>query len=344
MEKQYKNILVIKMSALGDIIHALPSLYALRQLYPKAHISWLVEPQFADILPGKPFIDEKIIFYKNDLKKKSLWQKLVYLKQLRKDLHAHKFDLVIDLQGLMKSSLIAILSGCSNRIGYCEMREGSFLVTKAICGENSQNHVIQRYLDVIRYLGAKVDEVHFPLPDFIEQEKKIQAMLSEAGIEGKYAVIFPGAGWETKEWALERYAQLAQKLIEQGIAVVISGGPVDKEKGETITNLVNSPKLFNAIGKTSIIEVASLTKNASICIGGDTGPIHIAAAVGAPTVSLFGSSSSDRASAYGSEVVTTTAYCSPCFKRKCPKVFICMDMISVEEVFEACKKMMHNCN
>lgn len=340
MQKQYNNILVIKMSALGDIIHALPSLYALRQLYPKAHISWLVEPQFAEILPGKPFIDEKIIFYKNDLKKKSLWQKLTYLKNLRQQLHAHKFDLVIDLQGLMKSSLIALLSGCSNRIGYCEMREGSFLVTKAICGENSKNHVVQRYLDVIRYLGAKVDEVKFPLPDFADYEEKMFKMLTKAGINGQYVVFFPGARWQTKEWPLEHYVQLAKKFIEQDVAVVISGGNADKEKGLTISKEVCSPKIFDAVGKTSIIEVAGLVKKASACIGGDTGPMHIAAAVGVPTISLFGPVSPERTSAYGpfSKVVRTTAECAPCFQRKCPKVFICMDLISTQEVFNVCRE------
>lgn len=338
MYKQYKRILVIKMSALGDIIHALPSLYALRQLYPDAHISWLVEPQFADILPGEPYINEKIIFYKNDLKKKTLKQKLSYLRQLRKDLHKHKFDLVIDLQGLMKSSLIALLSGCNNRIGYCDMREGSFLFTKSIYGKNSSGHVVQRYLDVVRYLGANIDEVKFPLPDFSLEEEKMKHMLLDAGIIDNFVIFFPGASWITKEWPLESYAELAKKIIELGFSVVLSGSLADIEKGEKIQSMVNSSKLLNAIGKTTIMDIIGLAKMASMCIGADTGPLHIAAAIGTPTISLFGPSSSGRTSVYGelNKVVATTVLCSPCFKRKCPKEFICMNMISVDDVFKVC--------
>ncbi len=342
MEKEYKRILVIKMSALGDIIHALPSLYALRQLYPAAHITWLVEPQFEGILPGKPYIDDKIIFYKNDLKKKSLWQKLSYLAALRKDLHSRQFDLVIDLQGLLKSSLVAALSGSSNRIGYCEMREGSFLVTKSICGANQKGHVVERYLDVIRYLGATVEQVFFPLPEFPVEEAKMAALLQAGGISGKYAVFFPGSRWQTKEWAVEHYAQLAKRFLALDIAVVVAGGSADKGKGEKIKSLVDSPKLLDITGQTSLLEIAGLVKQDCVCVGVDTGPLHIAAAVGIPTISMFGPISQARTRPYGelNTSIVTTAPCAPCFKRICPKTFICMDLISVEEVFAACVKNM----
>ena len=144
MQKTYKNILVIKMSALGDIFHALSSLHALRELYPDSKISWLVEPQFQDVLPGKPYIDNKIIFHKNDMKKMSFLGKLSYLNKLRKELHSYHFDLVIDLQGLMKSTLIVMLSGAKERIGYSDLKEGSGYFTKRICGPNRNGHVVER--------------------------------------------------------------------------------------------------------------------------------------------------------------------------------------------------------
>ncbi len=338
MDKQYSNILVIKMSSLGDVMHALPSLHALRSLYPAAKISWLVEPQFAGLLPGKPYIDEKIVFYKNDLKKKNLLEKFAYLKKLRTELHSRHFDLVIDLQGLLKSSLVALLSGCSNRIGYCEMREGSFLVTRAICGPNSKNHVVERYLDVIRYLGAKVDKAVFPLPDFAQQEARIKDILHQQGVTGKYAVFFPGSRWVTKEWPLERYAELAKKFVKEGVSVVIAGGPADREKGIKIKAGADCPQVVNLVGQTDMLDIAALVKNSCVCVGGDTGPLHVAAAAGAPTVTMFGPISSDRTRPYGelNTSIITTAPCSPCFKRTCPKTFICMDTISVDEVFSAC--------
>ena len=342
MEKKYKNILVIKMSALGDIIHALPSLYELRQLYPNAKISWLVEPQFKDILPEMPYIDNKIIFCKNDLKKKSFLQKLSYLHNLRKELHSYKFDLVIDLQGLMKSSLIVLLSGCSNRIGYCEMREGSFLFTKAICGPNAKGHVVQRYLDVMRYLGSQVDKVYFPLPAFTKERQKMSDLLHDGGIVGKYVVFFPGSRWLTKEWPVECYAELAKELLLDGLSVIIAGGADDKEKGCKIKELTENEAIFDLTGQTSLTEMAGLVRDASLCVGGDTGPMHIAAASGVPTLSLFGPVNPARTGAYGecSSFVVTNVHCAPCFKRVCPKKeFICMPSIMPQNVLAEARKI-----
>ena len=339
MKPSYKNILVIKMSALGDIIHALPTLHALRTLYPEARISWLVEPQFAAVLPDAPYIDEKIVFHKNTLKKQGFFQKLKHLRTLGKSLKSRHFDLVIDLQGLAKSSLIALLSGCKNRIGYCEMREGSAFISRPISGPHAKGHIVERYLDVARYLGATVEKGVFPLPpDF--DETSVNTLLAEGAIDGPYAVLFPGAGWLTKEWALDRYAQLAERLINEGIHVVVSGGPPDREKGEKIKDRVNSDRLLDIVGRTDILDIFTLTRKALFCVGGDTGPLHMADAVGTPTVSLFGPSSWERAHPYGdlNTVIRTTAACSPCFKRKCPKTFVCMDSITVDDVFEACRK------
>ena len=123
--KAYKNILVIKMSSLGDVLHALPTLYALRQNCPDARIVWAVHEQFAPVLPGKPYIDEVIYIDKKRLKSLSYW------KELRRTLHAYHFDVSFDLQGLAKSAIVAWLSGAEERYGYWEMREGSFLTTSS---------------------------------------------------------------------------------------------------------------------------------------------------------------------------------------------------------------------
>ncbi|MDR3348928.1 MAG: glycosyltransferase family 9 protein [Acidaminococcales bacterium] len=341
--KTYRNILVIKMSALGDIIHALPSLYALRRLYPGAGITWLVEPQFADILPGAPYIDEKFIFHKNALKKLPFWEKIAFLRRLRADLRRRRFDLAIDLQGLFKSSLVAVLSGCPNRIGYCEMREGSFLVTRPIYGKNSKGHVVQRYLDVIRSLGEIPEEVVFPLPDFSREAAKMRDLLAQAGAMGKLAVFFPAAGWSSKEWPPGHYARLAEKFAAQGVSVALAGGAADVGKAEKIKKMAAPLAIIDFTGRTTLIELLGLVKQASICVGGDTGPLHIAAAAGVPTVSLFGPSSGQRAGTYGplNSYISAGAPCSPCFKRICPRrEFVCMPRIGVGEVFAACEKGM----
>lgn len=345
MTARYRNILVIKMSALGDVIQALPSLYMLRALYPEARITWLIEPQFAEILPGEPYINEKIIFHKNDIKKKNFLEKLRILSALRRELISRNFDLVIDLQGLAKSALIALLSGCKNRIGYCEMREGSSLVTPPVIGPNKEGHVIERYRDVIRHLGAWEEKIAFPFSSSVYENTEALRLVKESGITGSYAVFFPGAGWKTKEWPLEYFAKLAKQFIKTGMPVVIAGDNREKEKGEKITQLVQMPGLLNLVGKTCLTALFGLLKNAAICVGGDTGPQHIAAAVGTPTVSLFGASAWNRSypmrpntNNEADAVICTTRPCSPCFKRTCSKNMICMDTIGVEAVFEACRQ------
>ena len=129
---EYRNILLIKMSSLGDILHTLPFAAALRKRYPKAKITWLVHPQFAGFVPDPPVIDEVLYFDKVKFNKLGFSDKLKYFCEMRSLLHSKHFDLVIDMQGLFKSAVLAAISGCDNRIGYCEMREGSGLVSKAM--------------------------------------------------------------------------------------------------------------------------------------------------------------------------------------------------------------------
>ena len=150
----YKNILIIKMSSLGDVIHALPFAAALRETFPDSRISWLVHPQFSAFVPEPPIIDEVLYFDKKAFGKMGWGDKWKTLRETRALLRSKNFDLVIDLQGLFKSAVMAWLTGCPNRIGYCEMREGSRLVSRPIAGAHAHDHVIERYLDVARYLGG----------------------------------------------------------------------------------------------------------------------------------------------------------------------------------------------
>ncbi|MDR1109343.1 MAG: glycosyltransferase family 9 protein [Deltaproteobacteria bacterium] len=338
----FQRILIIKMSALGDIVHALPSLAALRLLFPRATISWLVEPQFAALLPGPPYIDDVIVFRKNALRKMALREKARYLWNLRGELHARRFDLVLDLQGLLKSTLIALLSGCRRRYGYCEMREGSFLFTRPIRGPHARGHVIERYRDVVRFLGPVPDEVTFPLPDFSAPRARLAADLASMGLRSPLALLFPGAGWESKLWPLQKYAVLAQSLAADGLSVAIGGTAGDGPLAQGIIRLCPPPVPADLTGKTDLAGLMALTSLASVCLGADTGPLHLAAAAGTPTVSLFGPSSGERAGTYGplGRYVSTPAPCSPCFKRRCPGQFVCMDQVGVGQVLDKCREVL----
>ena len=338
----YNNILVIKMSALGDVMHAIPCADALRKLYPTAKITWIVHPQFGAFIPERPIVDEVIYFDKADFSKQGVQGKIKGIFALWRELKKRNFDLVIDLQGLFKSAVIAFLTGCPTRIGYNDMREGSGLISKAIHGPNDKEHVVQQYLDVIRFLGSQVEEPTFPMPSLHAEKEKMRRILLSKQNEidwSKTVVLVPGAGWVAKEWPEIYFASLANKLIADGQTVILAGGPAELPKADIIGNQVTEGKVINLIGKTSLRELAALMGIVSLCVGGDTGPVHIAAAMGCRIIALFGPSSGHRAGPYGAKVIiiSSSDNCCPCFKRKCPLQKNCMSMITVDEVYAACK-------
>lgn len=341
---EYKNILLIKMSSLGDILHTLPFAAALRQRYPQAKITWLVHPQFAGFVPDPPIIDEVIYFDKVKFNKQSLGDKLKYFCEMRTLLHSKHFDLVIDMQGLFKSAVLAAISGCNNRIGYCEMREGSGLISKAINGAHSKDHVIERYLDVARYLGAQVetlDDVQFPMPDLAQESASVSQKLQSLGWNGsKYVVIVPGARWQTKEWPVGHYIELAKKLTAAGTYVVLAGGADDAAKGAQIAAGTASALVLDMTGKTSLRELAALIDGCSFYISADTGPLHFAAALKKPLVAMYGPTKADRTGPYGSKnstVLLSPAKCAGCLKKKCDD-WHCMHDITPAMVYEIYQK------
>lgn len=335
---EYKNILIIKMSSLGDILHTLPFAAALRKRYPQAKISWLVHPQFAGFVPDKPVIDEVLYFDKVKFNKLGLSDKIKYFLTMRSMLHSKRFDLVIDMQGLFKSAVLAAISGCSNRIGYCEMREGSGLISKAICGSHSKDHVIERYLDVVRYLGADVHEVEFPMPDLTEESRSIREKLAAQNVTGDYVVFVPGARWRTKEWPVEYYARLAAMITAEGTAVVLAGGPDDMDKGSRIKELC--PAAADLTGQTSLRELAALIKGCAVYISADTGPLHFAAALKKPLIAMYGPTKADRTGPYGSDkasVLLSPAACAGCLKKACND-WHCMHDITPAMVYKVYKE------
>lgn len=334
---EYKNILIIKMSALGDVMHALPCAAALRELYPNAKIRWIVHPQFAAFVPQPPYVDEVIYFDKQAFTKMPIKEKIKAFLHMRSFLRSFKFDLVIDLQGLFKSAVVAWMTGCKTKIGYNDMREGSGFISKAVHGANDKGHIVQQYLDVIRYLGSKVKEPFFPMPELPEEKEKMQQLLKETfpkADKEDLAVLVPGAGWVTKEWPVEYFTELAQYLIKQGKYIILAGGKTEIEKCEQIAAALPEDKVLNLAVKTNLKELAALMGSAGLCIGGDTGPVHIAAAMDCRIIALFGASSGHRAGPYGKKVtiISTTEECAPCFKRKCPLNKNCMEKITVADV------------
>ncbi len=339
----YKNILLIKMSSLGDILHTLPFAAELRRLYPEAKITWLVHPQFAGFVPDPPVIDEVLYFDKKKFNSMGLKEKWQYFCTMKELLQSRNFDLVLDMQGLFKSAVLAAMTGCDQRLGYCELREGSNLVSRAIKGAHSQEHVIERYLDVVRYLGADVPvgELEFPMPDLTAERASVEEKLISRGmkkVEGQvseYVVMVPGARWVTKEWPVEHYVELAKLIVADGRHVVLAGGPDDAAKGAAIKAGCDLDEVIDLTGQTSLRELAALIKQCRFYISADTGPLHFAAALKKPLVAMYGPTRADRTGPYGSSnstVIISPVKCAGCLKKKCLD-WHCMHAITPQQVF-----------
>lgn len=318
----FKNILIIKMSSLGDVIHALPSLYVLRKKFPAAKITWAVHPAFSTLLPGKPWLDE--IYY---IDRKRI-KELGYLREVRRDLHARHFDLSIDLQMIAKSALIAGISGAEKKIGYWDAREGSFLASHPIAGPHKAGHIIDQLLDVCENLGCDVSHFEFPIREHEAEKESVREKLAAAGVGGRYAVLVPGTRGEFKKWPIAYWGELAAKFAEKGIHTVISGAPSEADMGREIKALSASPYTVDFIGKTNLLELAALDEMAALHISCDTGPLHIANAMQTPLIALFGPTLPGRSGPYGNPNADVLL-------AENPGTEACrMDTIPVEKVFD----------
>ena len=322
----YNNILIIKMSSLGDTIHALPTLYALRRRFPNARITWAVHPAFSALLPGMPWLDEIILINRKRIRQFSYW------KELRRDLHKRHFDLVIDLQMIAKSAVVSFLSGGKRKIGYWDAREGSFLASEPIKGAHQKGHIIEQLLDVATYLGCDTSEIHFPIREHEKETETVRQFLSENGIEGRYVVLVPGTRGEHKKWPLAYWGELAKRMAGDGIFSVISGSPGEEEMGEEIKKFSPSSRTVNLIGKTNLLELCALDEMAALHISGDTGPLHIANAVGTPLIALFGPTPYYRNGPLGNPAADVILADNP------GKETTKMETISVEAVYDLARK------
>ena len=221
-----KNILVVKLSAIGDVIHALPVSYAIKETYPDAHLTWVVEPPAYDLLTMNPYIDEIIVFEKK--KFKSIVGFLGNYGPLKRKIQQRRYDAVLDLQGLFKSAAIARLGQAPVKLGMCNMRELSDKISKPVIGPNANGHIVERYLDVARAIGCRVDQVRFPLEVPEREAELTQRIFSQAGANmgNPYVVFAIGANWPNKRWPVESFAELSDWLYERRLIPVLVGGGV----------------------------------------------------------------------------------------------------------------------
>ena len=341
------KILVIKPSSLGDVIHALPFLNAVKETFPDARIDWVISKDLKGILEDNPLINELIIFNKDAWKSaRNLPGTLSDISSLRKTLQSKRYDMVVDLQGLLRSGLITFFTPASMKIGFADAREGSRYFYDKKVSANRASHAVDRCLEVAREVGAVINNIAFPIHIDNAASVKIKELL---GYLDEYIVIAPSARWLTKRWPAERFASLIKKV---SIPCVITGSIGDMKTAQKIMgdvarntergtqNAEHRDKVINLCGKTGLKELAALIAGAKAVVGNDSGPMHIAAALDIPTIAIFGPTDPSKTGPYGWQTnrklraLKADIPCSPCRKRKC-KEFICMEEISVETVFEA---------
>ena len=336
MSEELTNVLIVKLSAIGDVIHALPVSYAIKETFPYAKVTWVVEPPAYDLLTMNPYVDKIILFEKKEFKTFSgFFEKF---SPFRKEIQAESYDAVLDLQGLFKSAAIAFFAKSNIKLGICNMRELSNKVSKPVIGEHAQGHIVERYLDTARAIGCHVKDVTFPIEIPREEIYNARDIMKNAGLDENkpYVVFAVGANWANKRWRTDFFAELGDWLYNLKVMpVLIGGGETDfKIAADIYAAMQNSP--VNLVNKTNLKQLAYVIENARLVIGGDTGPVHLAAGMGVRTLMLMGPTDANRNGPYGQieNAVEVDRDCKGCWKRACRKNEDCLEKISVQMIQE----------
>jgi len=335
------RILIVKLSSIGDIVHTLPAVAAIRRNMPEAHISWVVEQRSAEIIRGCELVDELIEIDTRSMRGGKLIEEiLIDMSKQARLVRQRKYDIAVDFQGLIKSAVIAKISGAKRRWGFSRsgMREpaGRFLLTDTV-STPPRMHVIRKNLHLAAgALGFGYDDARldFPISSTAENAAEADAIIEQTG--GRFAILNPGGGWVTKLWHAEKFGRLADLIYEAtSMPSVLATGPAETDLAASAAAASTSGKLIMA--QPSLKGFFELAKRAAVYIGGDTGPTHIAVAAGAPVVGLFGPTEWWRNGSLAPDDVCVERddiSCRiDCHRRTCSK-WICMDS-DVETVFAA---------
>jgi heptosyltransferase-1 len=350
MQPVPENILIVKLSAIGDVIHTLPALNAIKRHYPNARITWLVEEAAADLIEGHPALDRVLVSKrKRWLRGLSGPSRVEHIKAagaFLKDLRDTRYDLVLDFQASLKGGILIALTRSSRKIGFgkgLEHQEHSYLfLNEKVPAVDMEIHALTRGLLMLESIGIPAGPIEYRLPVSEHERQAIAALLKVEGGDrsGKIVAINPVAQWKTKLWQNAKFAKLADYLAERyGVTVVFSGGLADRPIVEDI-RLRMKARPLNLAGRTTLKELAALYEQAVCLISTDTGPMHLGAAVGTPVVALFGPTAPWRTGPFGDghRVIRAAVDCAPCFKRTCDTAQ-CMQKITVAQVIDGIEQL-----
>lgn len=343
MDLSRARILIVRLSAIGDVLHAMPVAAALRRALPAAYIAWLVSPPADELLAACPAIDARLVWDRRPFDRAVAHGRFIeafrLLREVRALLAPHRFDIALDVQDLLLTGILARLSGARCRIGVRERHEGAgfFMTEKA--PKLAEPHKVRRYLAALAPLGiAHADtRISLRLPPALKGFAA--AFFAAHGIVPLRPVLLVSlcTTWQSKAWPSERFVAALGALFDD-VQIIFLGSRADRSVvAEAMANLekVWHGRVLSIAGETSLLETAALMKEATLLLCPDTGPLHLAAAVGLPTLSLWGPT---RPSIYGplhgqNFFIETPYPCAPCCKTRCPLgTNACMLAIEAGEV------------
>lgn len=369
-EKRFQRILLIKLSAIGDIVHTLPVLSKLRARYPSAQIDWLIKADNADLIRSHPALSNVLLFDPPGGACSGRLRSVVgaWLKTL----HAvwrSRYDLVIDLHGQLRSGLLTLASAAPIRLGFGRpvrptpadlsrwpthgsrhygwrgARDAAWLAySHRIPVRTAEVHAVDRNLWLVPVLGLDDGPPDFSLHLPAEADAGAARLLSEKGLLGRrFAVLAPGTVWQTKHWLTEGFALVGRHLLRKGMAVALMGAPRDRTRCQEVA--AACPGAHDLSGRTTLTEFAALLGRAAVCVTNDSGPMHLATALGTPVVSVFGPTDPVKAGPYGrpQAVLRAGLPCSPCHLRSlrgCPYHHACMSEVSAAMVIERLEEVL----
>ena len=341
--KDHKRILIVRMDRIGDVVLSTPVIKAVRDEYPDSYIAVLVRPYARDIINGNPYVNE-VITYDKSGRQRGILGNVRFISSLRRK----RFDLVIILHPKNSSHVLAFLAGIPERIGYD--KKLGVLLTKRIPHKKQYGlkHEMDYTLDVLNYAGIKAKDKSLYMPINKLSEEKIRGIFNKNGILERDIVItvHPAASCPSRRWALDRFAKIADILSEKfGAKLIIVAGTADAVFGRNVSALMKF-KPLDLSGKTSIADLASILKRSKLLISNDSGPVHIACALGIPVISIFSRKdrgiSPQRWAPLGKDCVALhrDVGCEICLAHNCKLDFKCLDAISVEDVLLAAERIL----
>ncbi len=280
-----KRILIIKPSSLGDVAATLPLLCDLRRLYPHSQIDWLIRPAFAGLICGHDALDDLILFQQGDLARWWSGRGVGAAASLRHKLRAKQYDLVFDAQGLLRSALLARLTKAPVRIGFTSAREGATLFyTHGVDMRREDDVAVVRMRSLLTPIQTPDDRVDFRVPINMQALELVRNMLPATT---PAAAIIPGARWDAKRWSHDGFVEIGRRLCKVGFTPLILGSPQESSLCQYVADGIG-PEAVNLGGKTNLAQMIAALSLCSVAIGNDSGPLHVAVALGKPVAALYG--------------------------------------------------------